>query len=353
MRAIIYQRYGAPDVLRCEEIEKPTPGDDEVLIRVRAAAVNPLDWRLMRGLSPVLRLLFRMAKPTVEQPGRPGRDVAGIVEAVGRNVTRLKAGDAVFGTCKGSFAEYACASEAGLALKPDEFTFEQAASIPIAGLTAWQGLRWLGQDPKKSATTEVAEVHGGSSDAAMAGGISGVRARRKALINGASGGVGTFAVQIAKAFGADVTGVCSGRNAEMVRALGADRVIDYTREDFTGRGERYDLVLDNVGNLSLGACRRILNRRGIGVIAGAPKQVGGFLMRAAAAPVVSRFTSRKVRMFMAKMNHEDLSAIAELIERGKVRPVIDRCYELDEAAKAMQYVEEGHARGKVVISMEV
>jgi NADPH:quinone reductase-like Zn-dependent oxidoreductase len=324
MKAIVYHRYGSPDVLKCEEIEKPTPGDDEVLIRVRAASVNPADWRLMRGSPYIVRMLFGLSKPSITRPGRPGADVAGQVEAVGRTVTQFKPGDEVFGSCRGAFAEYACTSESKLAVKPDNVTFEQAASVPVAALTALQGLRDKGH----------------------------IQPGQKVLINGAAGGVGTFAVQIAKRFGADVTGVCSTRNVEMVRSLGADRVIDYTRDDFTRNGQRYDLILDNVGNHSLSACRRVLNPKGVLVIAGGPKKGWIVLLRALKALVLSRFVSHKMFLFIARINTTDLTTMGELMEGGKVTPVIDRRYRLSEVPEAIRYLEEGHARGKVVITLE-
>ncbi len=257
MKAIVYRNYGSPDVLRLEEIEKPTAGDDEILIKVRAAAVNPLDL-LFRGTSYMVRMITGLRKP---KDTRLGVDVAGQVEAVGRNVTQFKPGDAVFGTCKGAFAEYVCAPESALVVKPDNVTFEQAASVPIAALTALQGLRLGGLGL------------GGLGDKGH------IQPGQKVLINGASGGVGTFAVQIAKSFGADVTGVCSTRNVEMVRSIGAKQVIDYTREDFTKSGQRYDLILDCVGNHSLLAHRRALNPNGVCVVAGA-KGLWDFLTRA-------------------------------------------------------------------------
>ncbi len=235
MKAAVYTRYGPPDVVQITEVEKPVPKEDEVLLQVRAASVNPLDWRLMRGVPPIFRMLFRLRAPSSTQPGRLGRDVAGRVESVGRKVTQFKAGDEVFGVCPGAFAEYASASEAKLAMKPAIVTFEQAASVPVAGLTTLQGLRDKGH----------------------------IQPGQKVLINGAAGGVGTFAVQIAKSFGAEVTGVCSTRNVDMVRSTGADRVMDYTREDFTKSGQRYDLILDCVGNHSLAACRRALSPKGV------------------------------------------------------------------------------------------
>jgi len=324
MKAAVYTRHGPPDVIQIMDVEQPIPKDDEVLLKVRAASVNPADWRLMKGAPRIFRILFRLPKPTVNQPGRIGLDVAGQVEAVGRNITQLKSGDEVFGACHGALAEYACASETKLAMKPDSLTFEQAASVPVAALTALQGLRDKGK----------------------------IQPGQKVLINGAAGGVGTFAVQIAKSFGAHVTGVCSTGNVEMVRSLGADRVFDYTREDFTESGQRFDLILDNVGNHSLSACKRVLNPKGVCVIAGAPKEAAGFfLTRAIATPVLSRFGSQKFVMFIAKVNKEDLTALHNLAKARKVTPVIDRCFKLNEVSEAIRYLEAGHARGKVVITL--
>ena len=324
MKAAVYARYGPPDVVQIADIEKPVPKDNEVLIKVRAASVNPLDWRIMRGAPHIIRLLFGLRKPTVAQPARLGRDVAGQVEAVGRNVTQFKSGDEVFGTCRGAFAEYACTPESALVVKPDNVTFEQAASVPVAGLSALQGLRDKGR----------------------------IQPGQRVLINGAAGGVGTFAVQIAKSFGADVTGVCSTRNVGMVRSIGADRVIDYTQQDFTKSAQRYDLILDCVGNHSLSACRRVLNPKGICVIVGAPKEAAGFfLTRTLTAPVLSLFTSQKFAMFMAKVTKEDLTVLGDLMKAGKVTPVIDKRYSLSEAPEAIRYLEEEHARGKVVITL--
>jgi NADPH:quinone reductase-like Zn-dependent oxidoreductase len=329
MKAVVYYNYGSPDVLKFEEIEKPAVGDNQVLIKVRAASVNPLDWHFMRGTPYVVRLIMAgLLKP---KDKRLGVDVAGQVEAVGRNVTQFKPGDEVFGACRGAFAEYACTSESALAMKPDNVTFEQAASIQVAALTALQGLRDKGR----------------------------IQPGQKVLINGAAGGVGTFAVQIAKSFGADVTGVCSTRNAEMVRSIGADRVIDYTKEDFTQQdftkgGQHYDLILDCVGNHSLLACRRVLTPKGIHVGVGGtsgPWMVGP-LVRAITGPVLSRFGSQKFVTFMAKSSKEDLAIMRELLATGKVTPVIDRCYRLSEVPEAIRYLEEGHARGKVVITLE-
>jgi NADPH:quinone reductase-like Zn-dependent oxidoreductase len=328
MMAIVYSSYGSPDVLRCEEIEKPVPGDKEVIIRVRAASVNPLDWKLMSGGPFIVRMLLGLGKPKVK---RPGVDVAGKVEAIGKQVTQFKEGDEVFGTCRGAFAEYATSAsvpglKSVLVKKPDNVTFEQAASAPVAALTALQGLRDKGR----------------------------IQPGQSVLINGAAGGVGTFAVQIAKVFGAQVTGVCSTRNVDMVRSIGADRVIDYTQEDVTKSGQRYDLLLDCVGNHSLSACRRILNREGRLVMVGAPKDISltGILASVLGALVLSPFLRQKMSFLIAKVNQEDLTVLSNLMAAGKIKPVIDRRYRLSEAADAFRYMEEGHARGKVLITLE-
>ncbi|HWT02023.1 MAG TPA: NAD(P)-dependent alcohol dehydrogenase [Pyrinomonadaceae bacterium] len=320
MKAIVYRNDGRLEVLRCEEIEKPSAGDDEVLIKVRAAAVNPLDYHLL-GHPFARRLLFARTKLKSK---RPGRDVAGEVEAVGSLVTEFKPGDAVFGWGGGAFAEYACTSESALAKKPEGVTFEQAASAPVAAITALQGLRDKGK----------------------------IQPGQKVLINGASGGVGTFAVQIAKSSGADVTGVCSTRNVALVRSIGADRVIDYTREDFTENGKRYDLILDCFATHSLSAIRRVLNLRGRYVGVGGP--VGsmiGMLAGQITQLVFSSFVSQKFVSFMANLNREDLAVLRGLMQAGKVKPVIDRRYRLSETPEAIRYLEEGHARGKVVITV--
>jgi len=324
MKAAIYTRWGPADVVDIAEVERPTPRDDEVLLRVRAASVNPLDWRLRSGLPHVVRLLFRVQAPTVARPGRLGRDVAGQVEAIGRDVSRFKPGDEVFGWCQASAAEYACAREAALVVKPAGVTFEQAASAPVAGLTALQGLHDRG----------------------------GIQPGQSVLINGAAGGVGTFAVQIAASLGARVTGVCSTSNVEMVHSLGAERVVDYTREEFTESGQRHDLILDCVGNRSLSACRRVLRRGGVCVIAGAPKNLGIFLTRALTAPLYSLLVKRRFVPFMAKLTAEDLTTMSKLMVAHKVTPVIDRRYPLRQAREALAYLEEGHARGKVVITID-
>ncbi len=326
MKAILYHRYGSPDVLQCEEIEKPTAEDNEVLIKVRAASVNPVDWHLMEGKPSVVRLLFGLGlrKP---KDTRLGRDVAGQVETVGKDVTQFKPGDQVFGVCPGAFAEYACASESKLAMKPHNVTFEQAASGGVAALTALQGLRDKGQ----------------------------IQPGQKVLINGAAGGVGTFAVQIAKSSGADVTGVCSTRNVDMVRSIGADHVIDYTQQDFTKTGQRYDLIFDLVANHSLSAFRRVLNPKGVYVGAGIGPggSMIGFLVRAALiAPVLSRFVSQKFVIFIAKITKEDLTVMRDLMEPRKVTPVIERRYRLSEVPEAIRYLATGHARAKLVITLE-
>ncbi len=322
MKAVVYYNYGPPDVLKCEEIEKPAAGDNEVLIRVRAASVNPIDWHLMRGTPYIVRIMAGLRKPKVT---RLGVDVAGQVEAVGGNVTQFKPGDEVFGACRGAFAEYACTSESAVVMKPDNVTFEQAASVPVAAFTALQGLRDKGQ----------------------------IQPGQKVLINGAAGGVGTFAVQIAKSFGADVTGVCSTRNVDMVRSIGADRVIDYTQEDFTKSGQRYDLVFDSVGNHSLSACRRVLNRKGTYIVVGGPDgRWLGPLARLIKTLVLSPFVSQNLVMFLARRSKEDLTVMRELMEAGKVTPVIDKRYRLSEVPEAIRYLEEGHARGKVVITLK-
>ena len=323
MKAIVYHEYGSPDVLKCEEIEKPVPRDDEILIKVRAASVNPIDWRIMNGEPRALRVMLRLLKMPI---GRPGVDVAGEVEAVGSNVTQFKPGDEVFGACRGAFAEYACTAESKLVIKPDHVTFEQAASICVAGLTAVQGLRDHGK------------IQPGS----------------KVLINGAAGGVGTFAVQIAKSFGADVTGVCSTRNLDMVRSIGADEVIDYTQQNFTTSSQRYDLILDCVGNHSFSACRRVLNPNGRCVMIGAPHDASmiGILAQMIKAVLLSFFLSQKAVMFIAKSSQDDLKLLGELIATGKLKPVIDSRYSLSDAADAVRQVEEGHARGKVIIDCE-
>lgn len=322
MKAIVYRRYGSPDVLELREIDKPVVDDDAVLVRVRAASVNALDWHRMRGWPLLVRLSDGLRKP---KDSALGVDMAGHVEAVGRNVTRFRPGDEVFGARTGAFAEYVRGSErSSFAPKPAGLTFEQAAAVPVAATTALQGLRDKGQ----------------------------VQAGQHVLINGAAGGVGTFAVQIAKAFGAHVTGVCSSRNVEMVRSIGADEVIDYTRQDFTAGGLCYDLILDIAGSRSLSACRKVLTPRGTFVVVGGP---GGRLIapadRAVKAALMSRFVSQRMLPFLANTTREDMIILKDLIDAGTVTPVIDRTYPLSETPAALRYVEEGHARGKVVITM--
>lgn len=327
MKAAVYSKYGPPDVVQLREVEKPVPKDDEVLIKVRAASVNPLDWHTMRGTPYLARMMGGVRRPKDE---RLGVDVAGEVESVGRTVIHFKPGDQVFGMCRGSFAEYACASESAagmsaLAVKTDHVTYPQAASMPVAGFTALQGLRDKGQ----------------------------IRPGQKVLINGAAGGVGTFAVQIAKWFGADVTGVCSTRNVNMVRSLGADRVIDYVQEDFTRSGIRYDLILDCVGNHSLSACRLVLKPKGICiVITGPDGRWLGPVARMLKALAFSPWVGQSLVPFIAKPGKEDLLTLLEMMQAGGVRPVIERSYRLSEVAEALRYVEEGHVRGKVVITSE-
>ena len=321
MKAIVYRRYGSPDVLEYEEIEKPTPGDHEVLIKVHAASVNPADWHFLRGRPYLVRVMTGLRKPKIT---RLGIDVAGQVEAIGRNVTRFKPGDDVFGSCRGAFAEYASTRESELVTKPANVTFEQAASLPVAALTALQALR-KGQ----------------------------IQSGQKVLINGAAGGVGTFAVQIAKSFGADVTGVCSTRNVGMVRSIGADRVIDYIQEDFTRSGRRYDLMLDIAGNRSLSEIRRLLTSKGVYVAVGG--QVGDWIGPLTAVfkiLLASWVGSQKMTPILAKPNKEDLTFVRGLMEAGKLTPVIDRRYQLSEVPDAIRYLETGHARGKVVITLE-
>ena len=321
MKAVVYTNYGSPDVLEIRDVKKPTPNDDQVLVKVRAASLNPLDWHFMEGTPYIMRALGTgLRKP---KDPRLGVDLAGEVEAVGKSVTQFKPGDEVFGTGHGAaFAEYVCAGKTKLVLKPANLTFEQAASVPIAAITALQALRDKGQ----------------------------IQPGQKVLINGASGGVGTFAVQIAKSFGAEVTGVCSTRNVDMVRSIGADHVIDYTKEDFTKAGQRYDLMLDNVGNHSLLDCRRVLNPDGKYIMVGG--QSGRWidpLPRALSSSMLSRFVSQKMGMMLAQLKKDDLTILADLMQAGKVTPVIDRRYRLSELPAAMRYLETGHARGKVVI----
>ena len=322
MKAMVQDTYGSAQVLETRDIDKPDITDGQVLIRVRAAGVNPADWAIMGGLPYIARPAYGLRKP--KNPVR-GTDVAGVVEAVGRAVTRFRPGDAVFGWCIGSFADFAAASEDALVLKPADLTFEEAASVPMAGMVALHALR----DPGN------------------------VGPGRKVLINGASGGIGTFAVQIAKSLGAEVTGVCSTRNVELVRSLGADHVIDYTRDDFTRNGERYDFILDNVANRSLSDLRRGLSPTGTLVPNGGGfdhrwMASGGRLIRAA---VWFQFGGQTLRTFILSPKLEDLVVLKGLIEAGTVTPVMDRTYPLSEAREAIDHVGTGHARGKVAITV--
>jgi NADPH:quinone reductase-like Zn-dependent oxidoreductase len=324
MKAITYRCYGGPDVLKLEDIARPTAADDEVLIRVHAAAVNPLDWHFMRGTPYLIRIQGGIGAP---KSPRLGVDFAGTVEAVGRNVKRLQPGDEVFGGADGAFAQYVTAGEGDPVVpKPSSLTFEQAAAVPIAGLTALQALRDKGH----------------------------LQAGQKVLINGASGGVGTFAVQIAKSMGAEVTGVCSTRNVDLVRSIGADHVIDYTQQDFTRGEQHYDLIIDTVGNHPLLEYRRVLTPNGVFVIVGGPSDDPwiGPLTGAIKALLLSPFVHQKFLMFIADLNQRDLNALRQLIQAGKVTPVIDRSYSLSEVPAALRYLELGHARGKVVISVQ-
>src|SRR5881227_558853 len=318
MKAIVYCDYGLPN-LKLQEIEKPTPNDDQILVKVHAASVNPYDWHFVEGTPKIMRLMgvgLRKPKDT-----RLGVDFAGTIEAVGKNVTQFKPGDDVFGGRDGAFAEYVCRRAVGaVAPKPAGLTFEQAASINIAGITALQGVRDKGK----------------------------VQPGQKVLINGASGGVGTFAVQIAKSFGAEVTGVCSTRNVELVQSLGADHVIDYTKEDFTKSDQRYDVILDNVANRSLSECRRVLNPDGRYVLIGGGginegRWLGPGLTHAFKAMFLSKFVSQKMGMMLAELNQKDLTALADLMQSGKVTPVIDKTYTLSELPQAIEYLEQGHA----------
>jgi len=323
MKVIASRCYGSPDVLKLESVEKPTPADDQILVKVHAAGVNPLDWHYMHGTPYIMRLDSGIGTP--KNP-RVGVDFAGTVEAVGKNVTRFHPGDAVFGGRNGAFGEYVTVREdRNIVLKPANITFEQAASVAIAGITALQALRDKGK----------------------------IQAGQKVLINGASGGVGTFAVQIAKSFGAEVTGVCSTRNLDMVRKIGADHVIDYTKEDFTEGAQHYDLIVDTVGTHSTLDYKRVMNPNGILVTVGGSVDnwMIGPLVGAAGTWVMSPFISQEFRMMLAELNPADLKILSDLMQAGKVTPVIDRTYPFNEAAEALRYVEQGHARGKVVISM--
>ena len=322
MKAMVQDRYGLAEVLQLRDIDKPEIGGHDVLVHVRAAGVNPADWAVMSGLPYIARPVYGLRKP--KNPVR-GTDVAGQVEAVGPSVTRFRPGDEVFGWCVGAYAEYASVSEDALALKPATLTFEQAASVPMAGLVALQALREQGN----------------------------VQAGQSVLVNGASGGIGTFAVQIAKVLGADVTGVCSTGNVDLVRSIGADHVIDYTQEDFTQGGQRYEFILDNVANHSLSDLRGALTPTGTLVPNGGGFDnrwfaSGGRVIRAHA---LNRFVGHTLQPFLVSFNLEDLVALKEMIEAGKLTPVIDRTYQLTETPQAIAHVGKGHASGKVAITV--
>ena len=322
MKAIIYHQYGSPDVLQLQDMDKPVVRDDAVLVRIRAAAANPYDWHFMRGEPYFMRLFIGLRTP---KANGLGVDFAGQVEAVGKDVTQFHPGDEVFGVCNGAFAEYLCTPENELALKPTNLTFEQAAAVPLAAVTALQGLRDTGQ----------------------------LQPEQKVLIIGASGGVGTFAVQIAKVFGAHVTGVCSTRNLELVRSLGADHVIDYTQEDFTQSGQKYDLIFQLAGTRSPSHCRRALTSKGRLVLSSGDSDGRwiGPIDRLIKATALSPFVSQTLSSLNTKRSKKDLPYLTELIEAGKVTPVIDRTHSLGEVPEALRYLEQGHARGKVVITV--
>jgi NADPH:quinone reductase-like Zn-dependent oxidoreductase len=321
MQAVVHRRYGSPDVVELAAVEVPVIGDDQVLVRVHAVSVNPLDWHGLTGTPYVMRLQGGLRRP--KQPVL-GVDVAGTVEAVGAGVTRFRPGDEVFGGANGSFAELALSRERSLEIKPAEISFEQAAAIPVAGVTALQALRDKGH----------------------------VQPGQHVLVNGAAGGVGTFAVQIAKALGAHVTGVCSTANVELVRSLGADHVIDYTRDDFARAERRYDVMIDNAGSRSLRSCKNVLSPHGVYVVVGGPKKgrLLGPLTRLAAAKVVFLTGGRTAAPFLAQLGHDgDLGALVELITSGKVTPVVDQVHPLADAAEALRQIGSGHTRGKVVL----
>jgi NADPH:quinone reductase-like Zn-dependent oxidoreductase len=322
MQAMVQDTYGSAAVLTPRDIDRPEIGADEVLVRVRAAGVNIADWAIMSGLPYIARPVYGLRKP---KHVVRGTDVAGTVEAVGSGVTRFHVGDEVFGWCTGAYAEYAAASEDALALKPAHLTFEQAASVPMAAMVALQALRDHGH----------------------------VQAGQTVLINGASGGIGTFAVQIAKALGAEVTGVCSTRNVDLVRSIGADHVIDYTKDDFTQNGQRYDFILDNVANHSLSELRGALTPTGSLVPNGGNFGNHWFAGggRVISSHVLARVAGQPLRPFLLSQNQADLIALKELIEAGAVTPVIDRTYPLSETAQAIDHVATGHARGKVAITV--
>ena len=325
MKAIVYCDYGGPEVLKLEDVPKPAPNDDQILVKIRAAAVNPLDWHFVRGIPYIARAMaMGMRKP---KDTRLGVDYSGTVEGVGKNVTQFKPGDEVFGGKSAAFAEYLCArADRAVVLKPANITFEQAAGVGVAAVTALQGLRDKGK----------------------------VQSGQHVLINGASGGVGTFAVQIARWLGADVTAVCSTRNVNMVLSLGADQVIDYTKEDFTKMGKKYDVILDNVGvTHTLTEMRQALKPKGryVMVGGGGPNEGPwiGPMARPLKAFLLSPFVSQKMGFFVANLNKADMQILADLMQSGKVKPVIDKTYKLSETQAALTYLEQGHARGKVII----
>jgi NADPH:quinone reductase-like Zn-dependent oxidoreductase len=325
MKAIVCTKYGLPDVLKLEEIQKPTPSDDEVLVEVHASSVNFNNLVLVKGPFVSRLMGFGLLKPKHKIPGT---DIAGRVEAVGRNVKQFQPGDEVFGCGYGAFAEYVCVPESALALKPANVSFEEATAAAQAAIVALQGLRDKGH----------------------------IQTGQKVLIYGASGGIGTFAVQIAKSFGAEVTGVCSTRNLDMVRSIGADHVIDYTKEDFTKSGQRYDLILATAGYRSIFDYKRALSSKGIYVCIGGsmrgPKAMAQIFQAMLLGPLISMTGSKKLGNMLARINQKDLVFMKELLEAGKVKPVIDRRYPLSEVAEALRYYEERHARGKVVITLE-
>jgi NADPH:quinone reductase-like Zn-dependent oxidoreductase len=322
MKAIIYRCYGPPEVLQLEEVEKPVVGEDEILVRVHAAGVNPLDWHFMRGSPYIMRLMSGLGRP---DDIRLGRDFSGTVEAVGSNVQEFAAGETVFGGASGAFAEYVTVDkDRALAHMPDNLMFEQAASVPVAAITALQALRDSGK----------------------------VQAGQKVLINGASGGVGTFAVQIAKALGAEVTGVCSTRNVDMVKSIGADHVIDYKKEDYTQGDRKYDLIIDNVGNHSLLKNRKVMTPEGRLVMVGGPSgNWVGPLIRPISAMIVSPFVEQQFVGILARLDPEDLRILAGMMASGQVTPVLDKLFELHEVPDAIRYSESGRARGKIVVSI--
>ena len=322
MKAITYRRYGSPDVLQLEDVAKPVPRADEVLVRVRAVSLNAADWHYVRGDPSFIRIVTGLKKP---RDGRLGIDVAGVVEAVGADVKELEPGAAVFGTCRGSVAEYVCVAVGKVARKPENVTFEEASTAGVAAFTALQGLRDKGR----------------------------VRAGQKVLVNGAAGGVGTYAVQIAKWLGAEVTGVCSTRNVGLVQSIGADRVVDYTRDDFTTGAERYDVILDCAGTRTMRESRRVMKAKAIHVGIGAPRDINmrNVFAGLIASLFVSLFTSHKFVTMVAKSKKDDLATIRDLLASGAVKPVIEKVYPFAEAADAMRHLETGHVQGKIVVAV--